>query len=70
VRCYNGCPDSALQAVLDSRSRAHDALAQMGARATWYPVEQKYMVFVGIKPLTWDMFGTVEAAAAYAAKQL
>jgi hypothetical protein len=44
MRCYNGAPDSALQAVFDSRSEARRALkkADPTAWCTYFPSEHMY----------------------------
>ena len=44
MRCYNGAPDSALQAVFDSRDKARAALkkADPTAWCTFFPMEHKY----------------------------
>jgi hypothetical protein len=47
MRCYNGCPDSALQALLDAKRKAHEELRAVdpGARATYFPVEEEWSVW-------------------------
>lgn len=45
MRCYNGCPDKELQAVLDDNAAAEIELAVFGARATYFPMEERWMVF-------------------------
>lgn len=52
MRCYNGCPDSELQAILDDNELASKELAAIGARATYFPMEQKWMVFKDYKAIT------------------
>lgn len=59
MRCYNGCPDKALQAVLDSAADVRKELERIGkeidgvgCRATWFPMEEKFMVFKGLDPIT------------------
>lgn len=52
MRCYNGCPDSQLQAYLDNQKRLHKELAKLGATATYFPEEQKWMVFKNHKAVT------------------
>lgn len=42
MRCYNGCPDSELKAVLDSQAKAHARARELGYRITWFPVEERY----------------------------
>lgn len=63
MRCYNGCPDSALQALLDDSERATKQLAAIGARATYFPVEQGWLVFRDLERLT-DNFQPTKRAAA------
>lgn len=45
MRCYNGAPDSALTAVIEERTAAHKRLAELGVRATWFPMEERWMGF-------------------------
>lgn len=45
MRLYNGCPDSELQAKLDDDKLAGNQLAKIGLRATYFPMEQKWMAF-------------------------
>lgn len=52
MRCFNGCPDSSLQAWLDEQSKQHQRLIPYGARATYFPVEESWMVFQGYQPVT------------------
>lgn len=52
MRCYNGCPDKELQAVLDDNAAAEIELAVFGARATYFPMEERWMVFKDYKPVT------------------
>lgn len=52
MRCYNGCPDSELQAFLDDQALATKELAAIGARATYFPMEQKWMVFKDYEAIT------------------
>ena len=52
MRCYNGCPDDELQALLDDKALATKQLAAIGARATYFPTEQKWMVFKDYEAIT------------------
>ena len=52
MRCYNGCPDKELQALLDDQALATKELAAIGARATYFPMEQKWMVFKDYEAIT------------------
>lgn len=52
MRCYDGCPDDELQALIDDEVKASKELARHGMRATYFPMEGKYMVFQGLKPIT------------------
>lgn len=45
MRCYNGQPDKDLQALLDDLRKAGEELAAVGLRATYFPMEGKWMVF-------------------------
>ena len=62
MRCYNGCPDSVLQAKLDADALIRKRLNHMGMRATYFPMEQKYMVFHGLSPVT-KFHSTLQEAA-------
>ena len=62
MRCYNGCPDAELQAIIDDVDEAHKELAAAGARATYFPMEGKWRVFVGLK-INGEFQPTVRAAA-------
>lgn len=44
MRCYNGCPDDELAAVWKANDDAHAALAAAGLKATYFPLEGKWMV--------------------------
>lgn len=52
MRCYNGCPDSQLQAWLDEQKRLHAELAGMGIKATYFPAEERWMGFKQYLPVT------------------
>lgn len=69
MRCYNGCPDKELQALLDSKEKAHKDLSKIGCRATYFPMEGKWLVFKGLDIIT-DFFEDVRDAAAAAFKKL
>lgn len=45
MRCYNGCPDSALQAVLDEASRLRAAIEARGYSVTYFPNGEFYQAF-------------------------
>lgn len=45
MRCYNGCPDSKLQAWIDEQSRLHKELERLDVRATYFPSEERWMIF-------------------------
>jgi hypothetical protein len=64
MRCYNGCPDTQLQSLLDAQSAAHQELKSKGLHATYYPVEQKWLVFRGVK-CDWVWHNTVLDAARF-----
>lgn len=55
MRCYNGCPDAELQAWLDSQEALRRELSEKrpGARATWFPNGEFWMVFgEDLRPVT------------------
>ena len=47
MRCYDGCPDAELQALIDARAAARAKLraAFPAARCVYYPVEQAFLIF-------------------------
>lgn len=45
MRCYNGCPDSALQEKLDHDAHLRQQLADKGMRLCYYPAEGKWLVY-------------------------
>ena len=60
MRCYNGCPDDALRAKLAADDAATKRLQatvnalrklHVDARCTYFPMEQKYLVFVGYQAI-------------------
>lgn len=51
MRCYNGCPDSELQSVIDANIDAGKRLIEVGASVTYFPAEGKWLVFRGNKPI-------------------
>ena len=67
MRCYNGCPDSELQAVHDANADAKKRLKDAGASATYFPMEQKWLVFKGNRPVGEFKSTILEAANAYIA---
>jgi hypothetical protein len=42
MRCYNGCPDDELQAIIDEREAAHREGRRLGIVITWFPVEERW----------------------------
>lgn len=68
MRCYNGAPDSELAALWDDTKLAHRQLGSIGKRAVYFPVEQKWLVFDGIKPLP-DWHDSVRSAANFHFKE-
>jgi len=68
MRCYNGCPDSELQAFLDDQELATKQLAAIGSRATFFPMEQKWMVFKDCEAIT-EFHDTKRQAANAALKR-
>lgn len=64
MRCYNGCPDSELQALLDNRERLRRRLVFLdpNARSVYFPADRApYSIWSGIKQITKD-YPTVESA--------
>lgn len=52
MRLYDGAPDDELKAHMDDLERCDRELAQHGARATFYPAEEKWAVWVGFRQIT------------------
>lgn len=58
MRCYNGCPDTELQAVWDAKAdmrKKLDAMANsLGASAyvTYFPLEGKWLAFSNYKMIS------------------
>ncbi len=69
MRCYDGCPDKELQAVLDAASNAHAELRTKGLRATYFPMEGKWMVFKDVQPVS-EFKNTVVECAVWARSNL
>ena len=63
MRCYNGCPDKELQAIIDDSELAKRELEALGLRATWFPMEQGWVVFRGLHPINDDFYPSRRAAA-------
>lgn len=68
MRCYNGAPDSELQAFLDDSELASQQLAAVGMRATYFPMEGQWMVFRGLHAVT-GFYPTKRGAANAALKE-
>ena len=64
MRCYNGCPDSEYQALIDSCTVARGALLALGYTATYFPMEERYMAFKGHRPAS-PFFVTIHSLADY-----
>lgn len=62
MRCYDGCPDAYLQSKIDSRDKARKRLENVGLTVTYFPLEQKWMVFK-CNELISDFYNSVEEAA-------
>lgn len=62
MRCYDGCPDSQLQAKIDADTRVEKSLAKRGMSVTYFPVEQGWMVFKGYHPVT-EFHPSLQSAA-------
>lgn len=42
MRCYNGCPDDELAAVISSRDAARREAQRLGYAIVWFPAEGKW----------------------------
>lgn len=62
MRCYNGCPDSKMQAVIDDQMKATKELEDIGATVTYFPMEEKWMAFKDNQAIT-SFHGTKREAA-------
>ena len=70
MRCYDGCPDSKLQALIDERERLRKQLSAYDARCVYFPVEQAYQVWQGLHPVTSRMYSTASIAMRAAIEKL
>lgn len=52
MRCYNGCPDDELQAVIDAKRAAFDEAKRLGINITYFPMEGQYMAFRDIEQVS------------------
>lgn len=72
MRCYNGCPDKQLQAVLDSRKAAEERLKNFDpeCRCVFFPSPGYYQVWKNNKPVCGfdNEYSTVETAVSVAIK--
>ena len=64
MRCYDGCPDSSYQALLDSCAAARATIIKLGYTVTYFPMEERYMAFKDFRPAS-AFFVTVQLLAAY-----
>lgn len=49
MRCYDGCPDSELKALMDANAETERKATLAGIRLTYFPVEEMWMAFRGVK---------------------
>lgn len=47
MRCYNGCPDSALKRKMEHDYQIKKRLYKMGVRAVYFPAENQFLAFHG-----------------------
>jgi hypothetical protein len=52
MRCYDGCPDSQLQALIDRSNEAKRVIETLGASVTYFPMEGQFMAFQHYKPIS------------------
>lgn len=52
MRCYDGCPDSELQALIDAKIKARKEIESLGYTVTYFPMEDKWMAFKNYLPAT------------------
>lgn len=45
MRCYNGCPDSQLQAHLNLQAELRKQITELGFSVTWFPSGEFYQAF-------------------------
>lgn len=63
MRLYNGCPDDELKAYWERQANISKELGKVGLRATYFPMEEKWMVFdKNSLPVT-DFYETKQQAA-------
>lgn len=68
MRYYNGCPDTKLRNYLDRQDALHKELSRFNAYATYFPNEEKWMVFKDCKIMTPFCNTLEEAVLEYKAK--
>ena len=64
MRCYNGCPDSELKTYLQVQESYKQAITAAGYSVTWFPMEEKWLVFKGYHAVS-PFLNTLAEAAAY-----
>lgn len=52
MRCYNGCPDDELQALINERARVKAAIVAAGYTVTYFPEGEFYSAFKDYRPIT------------------
>lgn len=64
MRCYDGCPDSDLKALLDDREKVRAAIVKAGYSVTWFPNGEFYMAFKDYGSVTSELPSLRAVAAA------
>lgn len=63
MRCYNGCPDDALQAVLDAAAAIRARILAAGFTVTYFPNGEFFTAFKNYRAVTGECasLATVES---------
>jgi hypothetical protein len=65
-KCYDGAPNTALRNYLKRQEDIRNQLKSMGYRATYFPVEEQYMLFDSNCKIMSDFIWTLEGCLHHA----
>lgn len=63
MRCYNGCPDTQLQTLIDETTNAMQRLKAIcqNAHCTYFPIEEIFQVWLDNRPIGKESKDKLEA---------